>query len=197
MRTRPVLPTHVEITPAAAAGFAADPDFGLTSVPAEARRGHLDLGSPGARVAATFWPADDHGHRAVAGDEVLAAEWAAFAVVSPADSRIEIAVGRLGHHDLHWRMVDVLRLAGQDVGGQSTRERQALLLELYRMNLAGGRHLRLARRELALLATDDNGKQAYAAEGPGRAGDRLAFRRLAAPYDEPWLVAPLGWTTRA
>ena len=196
MSARALLPPHTEITASAAALLVIDVNFGLTSVPAQTRRGLLELDAPGARNLAAFWPDGDRGHRAPAGDEQLAAEWAAFAVVTPRATLIEVAVGLLGHHDPHWRLADVLQIGGEDVRTLSTAERYRVLLNLYRAKLLGDRSLRLARQELAFVETTGKGKAAYAFEGPGRIGDRLAFRRLLAPYEEPWLLAPAGWTSR-
>lgn len=194
--SRVFLVPHAEAEAATAAFLATDPDFGLTSVPADVRRGLLELSAPGARSLAAFWPDGDRGHREPAGDEQLAAEWASFAAVVPPATVVEIAVGPLGHRETHWRLVDVLQIGGEDIRRLPTSARRLILLDLYRASLPGGRSLPLPRRELALLATAVDGKDAYAAEGPGRLGDRMAFRRLSAPYDEPWLLAPTGWTTR-
>ena len=196
MSARILLTPYTEIDGATAAALAADPNFGLTSAPAGVRHGLLELGAPGARNLASFWPDGDRSHRVPAGDEQLAAEWAAFAAIVPRSSVVEIALGLLGHRDPHWRLVDVTQIGGEDVRAMSTLERHRVLLDLYRAKLPDGRWLRLARQELASLVTADSGKAAYAFEGPGRTGDRLAFRGLTGPYEEPWLVAPVGWTSR-
>lgn len=184
------LAPHLEIDAAVAETLALDPSFGLTSVPSGVVRGLLELRPRGSRQLVLFRPADDAAHARSAGDEVVAAEWAALAASSPPFSQIEIALGVLGHRDLHWRLVDVLALHGQDLRSVPLIERQEQLSALYRIALG----LRVSRLEFAHLIGPHQGKDVFLAEGPGRPGDRLGFRTLAGGYDQPWLVAPVGWT---
>jgi hypothetical protein len=87
-------------------------------------------------------------------------------------------------------LVDVVRADGHELRDLSLTKRDKLLHELRRRL-----EWRWKLLEAASLITDA-GRASYLDQGAGRTNAKLAFRRLAAPYGEEWLVAPAGFRVK-
>jgi hypothetical protein len=184
MNRLPSLAPHREVDARAARALALDPAYGVSSIPVDAIRGLL-VCEPG--VAPIFWAADERygGWSVLEPAEEVAREFEAVASVTPR-LVLEIAVGVFPPYSRGgWRLADILRIDDLDVAHQTTQSRAAMMPVLSQR----WRALRLPMLETAKFVTGP-GKEIYLAEGPGRPGDRLAFRRRDNPYGEAWLLRP-------